>query len=170
MWYVNNWRMSRLYHQTVLDWKSCNNRTSCAQFPEFLWTHHGDNRDCMLDLLITHITVIIIIIIFQINFPVFLKIVSEDFAFLQSVLDAHCLRTVHIASSGISPQIPSAEEYRSYSTLTFQNEMVLLPQMKSSKLEFDPNLKSYYYSSDRRRTVSIKNQSRGLFQSWRRIH
>ena len=31
------------------------NRTSCAQVQELLWTHHGDNRECTLDLLITHI-------------------------------------------------------------------------------------------------------------------
>ena len=34
------------------------NSTSCAQVQELLWTHHGDNRECTLDLLITHIILI----------------------------------------------------------------------------------------------------------------
>ena len=30
-WFVKNWRMSRLNHQTVLDWKSCNNNNNNNQ-------------------------------------------------------------------------------------------------------------------------------------------
>ena len=38
------------------------NRTSYAQVQELLWTHHGDNRECTLDLLITHIFTLVVLV------------------------------------------------------------------------------------------------------------
>ena len=38
------------------------NRTSCAQVQESLWTYHGDNLECTLDLLITHIFTLVLLV------------------------------------------------------------------------------------------------------------